>query len=352
VSIGASSASALSPGIHEWHRSFDLRPPKSYTYPMMVERWAGVRIVALVAVLGMFSVVSCSYPANALPSPPTSVTSPSVESSPQGSSPFSLVSLAMAPGVAYAANNQGLTQNGGGNMILTKSKAGESVVFAARKLMNNLWGAPAEEELTSSIYLHDSGQYGWEWNRPKPVIKPGQTYVQPLYPSVRVGGSPWERSNARAFPAKLGSIDSLRMRAAYSFPALPTGRYDLAYDIFLVKTADPSVSPRISAEVMIWVEGTAKQPPERYKGDFPDGTDNYRLYAWVMADGRQYYAFVLDDATGTRKPRTVDAKRLMEHLNLDPDWYVHGIEFGSEIWDGAGKIQIDEFAVALNGESL
>jgi hypothetical protein len=114
--------------------------PKSCTYPM-VERWAGGRIVALTVVLGMFPVVSCGHPANALPSPPTSVTGPSVESFPQGSSPFGLFVLAMAPGVAYAANNQGLTQNGGSSMIVTKSKEGESVVLAARKPMNNLWRA-------------------------------------------------------------------------------------------------------------------------------------------------------------------------------------------------------------------
>jgi hypothetical protein len=45
----------------------------------------------------------------------------------------------------------------------------------------------------------------------------------------------------------------------------------------------------------------------------------------------------------------VDAAKLMANLTLDPAWYLHGIELGSEIVSGSGKIKINTLNIVLNG---
>jgi hypothetical protein len=71
-----------------------------------------------------------------------------------------------------------------------------------------------------------------------------------------------------------------------------------------------------------------------------------------MADGRPYYSFVLQNPPQNQTTQTVDATRLMGYLNLNPDWYIPGVDLGNEVWDGAGTIQIDNFTVTLNGQTL
>lgn len=316
---------------------------------MRVVKVVAVPLVALLMTLGLFA-ASCTNAVAPPPSPNRVVAAIAVSPTPTVTSANVPLALAVAPVTPVATPIQPVAQVG--NVITTKNKAGESIVFDPRKLMNNLWGAPAGETLNSSIYLQDAGKCGWEWSRPAPLIKSGQTIVQPIYPSIRIGGSPWEKSSTSFFPVKVGDIHSLQLGLTYSFPTAPTGKYDLAYDIFLLDTNQPSSSPKIKTEVMIWLEGTARQPPASYKGDFSDGINTYKLYSWVMGDGRQYYSFILTGPPPRQTPQTVDAARLMGYLNLNPDWYIHGVELGNEIWDGAGKIQIDNFTVSLNGQAL
>ncbi len=47
-----------------------------------------------------------------------------------------------------------------------------------------------------------------------------------------------------------------------------------------------------------------------------------------------------------------DAKRFMDNITLDPNWYVHGVELGNEIVSGAGKIKISKLNINLNGRDV
>ena len=49
---------------------------------------------------------------------------------------------------------------------------------------------------------------------------------------------------------------------------------------------------------------------------------------------------------------TVDAKKLIDSLGINSNWYLYGVALGNEVWDGAGKIDIREFSVNLNGHDL
>lgn len=235
------------------------------------------------------------------------------------------------------------------NVTIEKSKAWDRLDVDLLKLTNNVWGALAGEKLDCGVYLNQNGAFGWYWSRPGPKTESGATYAKPIYPSVRIGGSPWEASSINYFPVRLADLKSLKFDVAYKYVNVPDGSFNFAYDMFLVDTDRPSRKPQIKAEVMIWIHGTAKEPPNSYKGDFSDGNNTYQLFSWVMNDGRLYYAFVMKGDLRYDGRHTVDAGRLLAALNLDPQLYVHGVELGNEIWNGSGKIEIGSFNVNVNG---
>jgi hypothetical protein len=254
----------------------------------------------------------------------------------------------------------GAQSNGSSHQLATiettgtviKDNPSEYIDFGSRRLVNNAWGAPSDEFLNSAVYLKADRCFGSDWKRPDPKGRSALSQIQPIYPSVRVGGSPWQASSTRQFPIKLDDIKSLQFDLAYSYPVKPTGSYDLAYDMFLLDTDKPSSSPCLKAEVMIWLHGTQNEPIHAYKGDFDDGYNKYALYSWQMDDGRLYYAFLMKGEPQMAANHTVDVKKLLGYLPLDSSWYVHGIELGNEVWSGSGNIEISRLSVRMNGQEL
>jgi hypothetical protein len=224
-----------------------------------------------------------------------------------------------------------------------------TIEFGSRFLTNNTWGAPPDETLTSDVYLSTNGSFGWRWDRTDPKVMPGNNGVQPLFPNVRIGGSPWTKSNSPYFPIQLNQVKSLTFFTAYNYPDAPTGQYNLAYDMFLTDTGIPGSSPVRKAEVMIWLHGTFTQPSYTYKGNFTDGYNTYALYSWMMPDNFLYCSFIMKGPIQLQAQHKADAKKLMDSLNLDPGWYITGIELGSEIVNGTGKIEISKLVVNVNG---
>jgi hypothetical protein len=254
--------------------------------------------------------------------------------------------------VDSSMENKTGTQTNSNSTRITKTKPGEFIDFFERRLKNNVWGRNDGESLTSGIYVNPDKSFGYHWNRQTPQIKPGQTYVQPLYPSVMVGGSPWEASNSEHFPVQLSQIESLELNVSHKYLDVPTGRYNFAYDIFLSDTNKPSANPKPNAEVMIWLHGTSGEPKNTYKGTFSDGHNDFDLYSWKMADGRLYYSFVMKTAPQNQTKYYVNAKRLIDVLHLNSNWNIFGIELGNEIWNGSGSIEISDFYVVMNGHTI
>ena len=234
------------------------------------------------------------------------------------------------------------------SVAVIRQKPWEQIDFPhSRKLTNNVWGAATNERLTTWVYLDQDGNFGSSWSRPDPKIRSGLT-VQPIYPNVRIGGSPWQLSNCEYFPIKLSETKSLIFDLAYQYPTIPSGTYNLSYDLFLSDTNKHSDNPEIKAEIMIWIHGTKKQPSITYKGEVTDGYNTYELYSWTMLDGRLYYSFIMKGEPRYRAAHTVDARRLMDTLQLNPNWYIAGIELGNEVWHGSGKLEIQQLSVKLN----
>ncbi len=233
-----------------------------------------------------------------------------------------------------------------------KTKAWDQLHSGSYKLINNTWGANLEENLTSGIYINPDKSFGWFWKRDAPRPRAGEDNIKPLYPSVRIGGCPWEANPHDVFPVRLDAVKTLKFDLEYDYPEQPQGSYNLAYDFFLTDTNQVSANPKPKAEVMIWLQATFPQPTDAYRGDVSDGINNYTFHSWTMADGRLYYSFTLKEQTGLQGLNTVNVDRLIANLGLNQSWYIHGIELGNEIVQGSGKIEIKKLDVFVNGEKV
>lgn len=227
-----------------------------------------------------------------------------------------------------------------------------TIDFGSRRLTTNIWGAPQGETLDCGVFLNRDKTFGWYWSRQNPQMNQGESFVHPIYPNVRIGASPLEKSNARQFPIKVGDLKALSFDVTYEYPALPTGAYNLSYEMFFsdTKTSGPNLVPK--AEVMIWIHRTFTQPANAYEGDFSDGNNSYLLYSWVNSDGTTYSSFIMKGDPQLQGQHTVDAKALLDQLHLDPAWYMLGVQLGSEIVNGTGRIQINKLNVNVNGARL
>jgi hypothetical protein len=232
---------------------------------------------------------------------------------------------------------------------LAPSGTKNTLRFGSRTLTNNIWGAPPDEILTSEVYLNRDFSFGWDWSREEPKLNPGRTLFQPIFPNVRIGGDSTTRSSSLYFPIKTGDIRTLNFDVAYKYLTVPTGSYNLAYEMFLSDDNQPLSNQQQKAEIMIWIHSTFTQPPSTFRGDFTDGKNKYHLYSWHKTDGSLYASFIMDGSPQLQGQHTVDAKMLLDHLELDPNWYLRGVELGNEIVFGSGKIEIDNLNVNVNG---
>jgi len=114
------------------------------------------------------------------------------------------------------------------------ARAGDTIRFDSLKLVNNEWGAPRRGKFNICCISRPGKNFGWYWNRQNPHLRPGSACLQPIYPSIRAGGNPWEQSTSPQFPIRMADLKSLRLRAAYDYLASPTGVYNLSYDMFLL----------------------------------------------------------------------------------------------------------------------
>lgn len=207
-------------------------------------------------------------------------------------------------------------------------------------LHNNMWGAP-NEQLQQGVYYYSDGRFGWEWNRPYPQLSDCGEYICPTYPEVIIGSSSVAYKN----------INNWTSRVEYTWNKKPSGDYNLAYDLYWY---DPIDQYTKKFNVMIWLVG---RHDDISIGTVSDGTNEYDVY-YRAPNGWQYwpwYAFVLKDqgtkSNTTNMKNTVNIKALVDQLpGINGDWLINNVEFGSEVWDESGRIEISNYSVSVNGK--
>jgi hypothetical protein len=221
---------------------------------------------------------------------------------------------------------------------LTKSDA--AVLAGVSPLaitMRNLWGAPKGETVDVTLYRSDSA-LGWNWSRENPLPYTGVNYVEPIYPNAQI---------ALTTPVTIGKIKSLNLFSDFHYNQTPTGNYSLVYDVFL---REPGTKAH-KMELMVVLDRTQPQGEATFKGIYSDGNNTYKLYSWMTADGCAFRSFHLNVPPATA-PYQVNLKALIDQVKPDKDWYISEVELGTEVWNGAGAVELTGFYLELNGERL
>lgn len=221
----------------------------------------------------------------------------------------------------------------------------------SRMILNNIWGATTKElkskSIQSYIYARSDGSFGWEWDRPDP--RPNvNTYITPIYPEVIVGsnsGNSYSTSNA--FPIRYGDIHSWDSIIQFEYLKSPNGLYNLAYDIYWM---DKKIK---KFNVMIWIEG--HYDGGKPIGEVSDGINTYiHYYKPAGQDSLEWHAFELKNQGDSNNK--VNIKILLDNAftksEIDNNWIIPGIELGSEVWRGSGRIQINKYEIMINGNLI
>jgi hypothetical protein len=212
---------------------------------------------------------------------------------------------------------------------------------------NNDWGAKTLSTYRQSIYATPTGvsppRFAWKWDYP--AERPNDVKA---YPEIIYGKKPWaDRTTASGLPRKVTPVPSLRVD--FSLSTLATGRYNATFEIWLTNAPGAAGERSISHEIMFWI-GHQGSP-------IPAGTFDRDV---TLADGRVcglwrgrmntwgYTAFVF------KEPITTGVIEFGYYLNyllerglIPANHYIASLEFGNEIWHGAGTTSLERYSVSV-----
>ena len=228
----------------------------------------------------------------------------------------------------------------------------------SRRLHNSVWGATTAEKenytAKSYIYYKSDGSFGWEWNRPDIEPKNGHIFIAPIYPEVVVGALSGRADYTTSkFPINYGNVKSWTSEFDYRWIFPPKDNYNLAYDLYFLESEQGTKK----FNVMIWVQG-------HNDGDFigivSDGINQYKHFKRNAGDGQywEWHAFELINQSDIHQSDIhykVDIKKLLDNAFpgiLQDGWIIPGVELGSEVWRGTGRIEINKYVITMNGQDI
>lgn len=229
----------------------------------------------------------------------------------------------------------------------------------SRRLHNSVWGATSAEKenytTKSYIYYKSDGSFGWEWNRPDTEPKNGShIFIAPIYPEVVVGALSGRADYTTSkFPINYGNVSNWTSEINYRWIFPPKDNYNLAYDLYFLESEQGTKK----FNVMIWVQGHNEGDSI---GIVSDGINQYKHFMRNAGDGQywEWHAFELINQSDIHRPDIhykVDIKKLLDNAFpgvLQDNWIIPGVELGSEVWRGTGRIEINKYIISMNGEDV
>lgn len=258
----------------------------------------------------------------------------------------------VTPNISIVDNSikQNITNNSEQNEIGTSEYYGQLYMDNKPvRLYSNLWGITDKEKndktLESYIYYKSDGSFGWEWNRPDP--RPNKnTYIAPIYLEAIVGAITGESYYSDYFPIEYGDINNWIADVEYRTIKSPNGRNNLAFDLYWL---DPDDLYNKKFNIMIWLQG---HHDEQSIGIVSDGINEYIHYKRDAGAGQYWEVHVFELKNQNLSHNKVDIKKLLDNAFpsgiLHDEWIISGMELGSEVWRGSGRIEIEKYIVNLN----
>ncbi len=220
-------------------------------------------------------------------------------------------------------------------------------------LVNNVWnkgaaGTGFEQQIFSEA-LDGNNVYGWRWRAPWHLAP--RVVSQP---QLVCGDKPWDEPlhlNSQ-FPFRAGSK---KLTANFDTRLRATGTYNMAFSLWAVSSL-PASRNVITHEIMIWTAN---------KGQRPGGTKRNIL----IADGIVYDVYVEEnhaDNSGKNANHWtyvafvpgqpvlaahLDVSSFIDYLLqrriLTTNHYLTSLEFGNEVSEGSGIVEIRKFSLSF-----
>ena len=221
---------------------------------------------------------------------------------------------------------------------------------------NNVWnqGTIKREHRLQCLLkrvVDDEVQYGWRWQWPR-----GNGDVK-AYPEVIYGHKPWFTSSTTPnLPRRISALDELSV--AYEVEMQARGRYNLAFDIWVVSSDRPAPSA-ITHEIMIWVgeRSRAWEPSPGYLAKrVMIGGAAYDLTIrphaeWLKEHGAPKVAYVAFNARTAQVSGSLDVKEFLDYLtdhgHLPAEGYVASVELGNEVMHGTGEVWLKSYDISV-----
>lgn len=230
-----------------------------------------------------------------------------------------------------------------------KCTAFDTITLGKYYVNNNLWG---QDKGTGSQCVWDNSATGdtisWGTSYTWANNSKGTDADVKSYASTVLGWHwGWKTDKAATgLPIKVGDRKPVRTTWEFSLPATP-GTMNVAYDLWLhtKNTADWQDQP--TDEIMIWLnrQGGAGPLGTRYGSvslggavwDIHQGDIGWKVFSFVRRTNTTKATLNLDDFT----------QALVRRKLLSNDKYVSGIESGTEVFKGTGRLDTESYSVTV-----
>jgi len=208
-------------------------------------------------------------------------------------------------------------------------------------LVNNVWNDAQVGTGQQCINAPKGKSFSWNWNWGN-----NPTYIPVSYPSVIFGNKPWDPQgpSTKSLPRQVSQLK--QFNATHDYAISSSGRYNVAYDLWLTEGTQ-SNKATIRVEIMVWIESSGDVQPY---GDFEEENDTYSLYIGQPEGDRSWhcYSFQLKQSLRSGPVNLGEFIQILVKKQLvSPNLYVADVEFGTEIWDGKGQMDIKSYQVSV-----
>ncbi|WP_373050775.1 GH12 family glycosyl hydrolase domain-containing protein [Thalassovita aquimarina] len=210
-----------------------------------------------------------------------------------------------------------------------------------------------------------------EWDWPE-VTNDAYVYG---YPEIAIGQVPWNplATTFDHFPVEVSNIENLDLNFDYTAVLEQGGDFNVSVSLWLSNDPDGGFDA-VQNEVMIWLTNSSLNPAGSDTGvNGSDGLGSYDI--WLkqnQTDASGHNDHVWDfllpvygnehDPSGiTRNSGTLDIDALLRVMQqnglIDPGLWLHSVEFGPEIVQGAGSLTVNDLSLVYEettglGENL
>ncbi len=233
--------------------------------------------------------------------------------------------------------------------------SGASLQLGKYRVLNNLWGKNSagvmgQQCLWSTCNTEASISWGTDYS----WFGAGTGQVV-SYTAAILG---WHFSTIPAdsgLPVQLSSATRVACDWTFRLKQTQPSTQDVAYDIWLSTDPNPTGSTRPTDEVMIWLQNSSGASPI---GGGTVATAQIDGGNWALHEGRSNAsdanAWVVHSFLATTSSASCTSLHISEFFDylvqqrgLDSSKYLIGIEAGTEIFSGAGRLDTDSYSCTI-----